>query len=189
MDQCSVRRYAYLSDVAKLWQYRCAAAVHECLSPMAAQLRLVCLCLPAGLLHPVACLRLQAISCRLRLYRLGLLQLFLHHYCSRPPMESNGVGLPATYDSRCGASLPGQIFLGIHPHGSLLCLRGKGQPRANDLLLPLHPFLYGDRLALHRHPCSQDEAVLESIRRGCCRRTDRCAHQRLQPLPHLAIHQ
>ena len=148
---------------------------------------MVRVCLPVRLLHPAPCLRLPLVLGGVGFGHVGLLHLFPDYHCCRPHLEGVGTGLPTADDSGRGVGLPGEVPLGTHPDGPVHGLRGVCQPRADDVLLPVHHLLHGAGLLGRGHPRAPYGPLPESY--GCVRGGWSRGHpgEPVEPLPHLAV--
>ena len=141
MDECPLLGNAHLSGGAVVRQHQCIVGCRAGLPPVAARQCVVPLCLSSGLLHPATRLRFPLASGSAGQYHVGLQHLFPHYHCRRPPLEGDGLGLPAAHDWRHRAGLQGTLSVGARRHGAVCRPRGACQPRADDLLLSVaaHP--------------------------------------------------
>ena len=143
--------------------------------------------LPVRFLYSVTCLRLQTdVSCT-RKYYVGILVLLPNYHRSRSLVEGNGISLSTANDCWYRLSLSWSIPVGIHCYGTLHSLWDKGEPRADDVLLPVYHPLHGDSL-----PCkgcaweTTDRLYEVDRRRGSCR-SDWYCNQSIEPLSHMAV--
>ena len=187
MVEFRVRRYAHLSDGTVVQEYRQSGGSCQGLSSVAAKLRVVCLCLSAGLLHTAALVRLPPPSRCAGLGDMGVLILFLHYHCCRPLLEGGGSRISATNDSRRGAELPGPLPARLPRYGDILGFRGAGKPCADDLLLPVYHYLHDCGLPRRGNTEQADAPFPESLCSVCGRCRNRYLRQYFEPLSYMGI--
>ncbi len=187
MDKLALLRNAHLPDGTVVQQPAGAQRSGKPVPSVAAGERVVCVCLPAGLLHPAARLRLPPSSGSARLHNMGFQQLLLHHNRRRTHLESDSPRLPAAHDCGHSARIQGQIPVGFCGDSPLHRTRNSCQPRADDILLYVHHRVHGARLPRGSHT---EEAAC-TVRQGhggvhCSRHVGR-GDKPQQPVPHMAV--
>ena len=117
----------------------------------------------------------------------GLLELLLHHHCSRAHLETTHAQLHSSHHCGTGALSPGALSGRNHLHSPLYRHADPVEPRADVLLLPLCHRLHAPGMA-HRGIPQEDAAPMDGRHGSLCRRrSDWRVHQPEQPISHMGI--